>query len=97
MNAGIIFCSFYQLEVRRAVGVGVGGGEVWGFLIGNFKPYLQHYKATVISEFKFISALRFFSKLVVPSSYRGNILAWAIISSTLVFPELWSPTTTTWK
>ena len=27
--------------------------------------------------------------------YRGKILALAIISSTLVFPALWSPTTTT--
>ena len=27
--------------------------------------------------------------------YRGKILAFATISSTLVFPALWSPTTTT--
>jgi len=35
-------------------------------------------------------------RVIISPEPRGKILAWAIISSTLVFPALWSPTTTTW-
>ena len=36
-------------------------------------------------------------RVIISPEPRGKILAWAIISSTLVFPALWSPTTTTWE
>lgn len=35
-------------------------------------------------------------RVIISPEPLGKILAWAIISSTLVLPALWSPTTTTW-
>lgn len=35
-------------------------------------------------------------RVIISPDPRGKIRAWAIISRTLVFPALWSPTTTTW-
>ena len=34
-------------------------------------------------------------RVIISPDPLGNIRAWAIISNTLVFPALWSPTTTT--
>lgn len=36
-------------------------------------------------------------RVIISPEPRGKILAWAIISNTLVFPALWSPTTTTYS